>query len=65
MRSAVDLAQHYFVKNNITALRRTRKSDNNRIARATGAIIVNRVDEIKESDIGTCGLYKVEKIGDE
>jgi len=60
-----DLAQHYFVKNNITALRRARKSDNNRIARAVGATIVNRVDEIKESDIGTCGLYKVEKIGDE
>jgi len=60
-----DLAQHYFVKNNITALRRTRKTDNNRTARATGATIVNRIDEIKETDLGTCGLYHVEKIGDE
>ncbi|KAI1438669.1 T-complex protein 1 [Xylaria sp. CBS 124048] len=61
-----DLAQHYFVKANITALRRVRKTDNNRIARATGATIVNRVDDLQESDIGTkCGLFEIEKIGDE
>jgi T-complex protein 1 subunit gamma len=60
------LAQHYLLKANITAMRRVRKMDNNRIARATGATIVNRVDDLKESDIGTgCGLFKVEKIGDE
>jgi T-complex protein 1 subunit gamma len=61
-----DLAQHYFVKNDITALRRVRKTDNNRIARCTGATIVNRPDEIQESDVGThCGLFEIEKIGDE
>lgn len=54
------------MKANITALRRVRKTDNNRIARATGATIVNRVDDIQESDIGTrCGLFEIEKIGDE
>ncbi|EZF33549.1 T-complex protein 1 subunit gamma [Trichophyton interdigitale MR816] len=61
-----DLAQHFLVKQNITALRRVRKMDNNRIARATGATIVNRVDDLQESDIGTqCGLFEIEKIGDE
>ena len=61
-----DLAQHFLVKNNVTALRRVRKTDNNRIARATGATIVNRVDDIQESDVGThCGLFQIEKIGDE
>ncbi|KAI3638584.1 hypothetical protein MIR68_003082 [Amoeboaphelidium protococcarum] len=61
-----DLAQHYLVKANITAIRRVRKTDNNRIARAVGATIVNRVDDLKESDVGTqCGLFKIEKIGDE
>lgn len=31
-----------------------------------GATIVNRPDEIQESDIGTgCGLFEVRKIGDE
>ncbi|KAI9737525.1 MAG: T-complex protein 1 subunit gamma [Cirrosporium novae-zelandiae] len=61
-----DLAQHFFVKQNVTALRRVRKTDNNRIARATGATIVNRVDDLQESDVGTkCGLFEIEKIGDE
>mmetsp|Transcript_5406 Transcript_5406/g.11849 ORF Transcript_5406/g.11849 Transcript_5406/m.11849 type:complete len:559 (+) Transcript_5406:163-1839(+) len=61
-----DLAQHYFAKANITAFRRLRKTDNNRVARATGATIVSRTDEIRESDIGTgCGLFEMRKIGEE
>lgn len=61
-----DLAQHFLLKGGVTALRRVKKSDNNRIARATGATIVNRVDDLKESDVGTkCGEFKVELIGDE
>lgn len=61
-----DLAQHYFVKANVTALRRVRKTDNNRIARAVGATIVNRVEDLQESDVGTrCGLFEITKIGDE
>ncbi|XP_067121372.1 T-complex protein 1 subunit gamma [Centruroides vittatus] len=61
-----DLAQHYFIKANISAIRRVRKSDNNRIARACGATIVNRTDELKEDDIGTnAGLFEIKKIGDE
>lgn len=61
-----DLAQHYFVKANVTALRRVRKTDNNRIGRAVGATVVNRVDDLQESDVGTgCGLFEIEKIGDE
>merc|ERR1719471_505871 len=61
-----DLAQHFFNKAGITAIRRLRKSDNLRVARACGATIVNRTDEISESDIGTgCGLFEIKKIGDE
>ncbi|ETI25301.1 T-complex protein 1 subunit gamma [Cladophialophora carrionii CBS 160.54] len=61
-----DLAQHYLQKANVTALRRVRKTDNNRIARAVGATIVNRVDDLVDSDVGTgCGLFEIEKIGDE
>ena len=61
-----DLAQHYLLKANISAIRRVRKTDNNRIARATGATIVTRADEIQESDVGTrCGLFEIRKIGDE
>ncbi|XJO74510.1 hypothetical protein BDV3_005319 [Batrachochytrium dendrobatidis] len=61
-----DIAQHYFLKAGITALRRVKKTDNNRVARATGATIVNRAEELRESDVGThCGLFEVRKIGDE
>ncbi|KAH9462480.1 hypothetical protein MJO28_002750 [Puccinia striiformis f. sp. tritici] len=61
-----DLAQHYFLKANISAIRRVRKSDNNRIARATGATIVNRVEDLRDNDVGTqCGLFYIEKIADD
>merc|ERR1719500_1078190 len=61
-----DLAQHFLVKAGITAIRRLRKSDNLRVARACGATIVNRTDEITDADIGTgCGLFEVRKMGDE
>ncbi|KAF2737406.1 T-complex protein 1 subunit gamma [Polyplosphaeria fusca] len=61
-----DLAQHYLVKANITAIRRVRKTDNNRVARATGATIINSVLSATASDIGThCGLFEISKIGDE
>merc|ERR550534_409585 len=61
-----DLAQHFFNKAGITAIRRLRKSDNLRVARACGATIVNRTDEITEDDIGKdCGLFEIRKMGDE
>lgn len=61
-----DLAQHYLIKAGITAIRRVRKTDNLRIARACGATIVNRTEELTEKDVGTgCGLFEVKKIGDE
>jgi T-complex protein 1 subunit gamma len=61
-----DLAQHYLVKAGVSVLRRVRKTDNNRIARASGATIVHRTSEISEKDIGTgAGLFEVQKIGDE
>ncbi|KAJ9643602.1 T-complex protein 1 subunit gamma [Coniosporium apollinis] len=61
-----DLAQHFLLQANITALRRVRKTDNNRIARATGATIVNSVQSLTSADVGTrCGLFEISKIGDE
>jgi len=61
-----DLAQHYLQKANITAFRRLRKTDNNRVARAVGATIISRTDEIQESDIGTkCGLFEMRKLGND
>ncbi|XP_053456377.1 T-complex protein 1 subunit gamma-like [Nycticebus coucang] len=59
-----DLAQHYLMQANITAIRRVRKTDNNRIARACGARIVSRPEELREDDVGTgAGLLEIKKIG--
>merc|ERR1719187_935346 len=61
-----DLAQHFLTKAGISVIRRVRKTDNNRIARCCGATIVNRTDELRAEDVGTqCGLFYVEKIGEE
>ncbi|XP_039107275.1 T-complex protein 1 subunit gamma [Hyaena hyaena] len=61
-----DLAQHYLMRANITAIRRVRKTDNNRIARACGARIVSRPEELREEDVGTgAGVLEIKKIGDE
>merc|ERR1712024_417013 len=61
-----DLAQHFLIKAGISVIRRLRKTDNLRVARATGATIVNRTEEISEADIGLgAGLFEVRKIGDE
>jgi T-complex protein 1 subunit gamma len=61
-----DLAQHFLLKAGISTIRRVRKSDNNRIARACNATIINRTEELQESHIGTgAGTFEVKKIGDE
>jgi len=62
----LDVAAHYLAAAGISAVRRTKKSDNNRISRATGATIVNDTADLKEEDVGTgCGLFEIRKIGDE
>uniref|UniRef100_A0A7S1FDP3 T-complex protein 1 subunit gamma n=1 Tax=Noctiluca scintillans TaxID=2966 RepID=A0A7S1FDP3_NOCSC len=61
-----DLAQHFLMKANISVIRRVRKTDNLRIARVTGAVVVNRPEELTEEMVGKrCGLFSIKKIGDE
>lgn len=62
----LDVAAHYLAAAGISAVRRTKKSDNNRISRATGATIVHDTADLKTEDVGIgCGLFEVRKIGDE
>ena len=65
-KGASDLAAYYLQKANVSVIRRLRKTDNNRVAKATGATIVNRPEELTEDDVGkNCGLFEIKKIGDE
>jgi len=61
-----DLAQHFLSRAGISVLRRLKKTDNDRIAKAVGATICHDPAAIREQDVGTgCGLFYVSKIGDE
>jgi chaperonin GroEL (HSP60 family) len=61
-----DVAQHYLSKANILAARRVKKSDMEKLSRATGAKVVTNVKDLEKSDIGYAGLVEEKKIaGDE
>uniref|UniRef100_A0A7E4VE95 T-complex protein 1 subunit gamma n=1 Tax=Panagrellus redivivus TaxID=6233 RepID=A0A7E4VE95_PANRE len=61
-----DMAQHFLVRAGITALRRLKKTDNNRLARVSGATICHDTKDLTEADVGTnADLYEVVKVGDE
>jgi len=60
-----DLAQHLFSKAGIYACRRVKKSDMDRLARSTGASIVNKISDISSADLGSAGLVELRKVEDE
>jgi len=60
-----DIAQHYLAKAGIYAARRVKKSDMDKLARATGAKVLTSLKEIGDSDLGKAGLVEEKKIGDE
>jgi len=53
-----DLAQYYLTKAGIFAMRRVKKSDMDKLSRATGAKIITSMDEIEESDLGYAGFVE-------
>ncbi|MEM2943530.1 MAG: thermosome subunit beta [Methanomassiliicoccales archaeon] len=57
-----DLAQHFLAKEKIFAVRRVKESDMEKLAKATGANIVNKFTELEPSDLGTADLVEVRKI---
>jgi thermosome len=60
-----DLAQHYLSKAGIYAVRRAKKSDMEKLEKATGATIVNTLDDLGASNLGKAGLVEERKIGDD
>lgn len=58
-----DLVQHYLTKKGIYAVRRVKKSDMDKLARATGGKIVNSLNDL--NDLGSAGIVESKKIGDE
>jgi thermosome len=60
-----DLAQHLLAKEGIIALKRVRKSDMERMAKATGARLVTNINELSPEDLGYAGHVYEKKIFDE
>jgi thermosome len=60
-----DLAQHYLAKDKIYAVRRVKKSDMEKLAKATGANLVTKLDDLKADDLGDAALIEEKKIADD
>jgi len=60
-----DVAQHYLSKAGILAIRRVKKSDVEKLGRATGARIVTSLDDLGVKDLGNAGLIEERKISGE
>ncbi|AAM03540.1 TPA: thermosome subunit [Methanosarcina acetivorans] len=58
-----DLAQHYLAKAGIFAIRRVKKSDMEKLARATGGKLITNLDEITPEDLGFAKLVEEKKVG--
>jgi len=60
-----DLAQHFLAKAGIYTVRRVKKSDMEKLARATGARVATSIHELTKDDLGKAGLVEERKIGDD
>jgi thermosome len=60
-----DLATHFLAKHGIFACRRVKRSDMERIEKATGAKIVSNLDDLGQKDLGKAGIVEEMRVGDE
>ncbi|MFX1398976.1 MAG: thermosome subunit beta [Promethearchaeota archaeon] len=60
-----DKAQNFLASENMITVRRVKKSDMEKLARATKATIVNNIFEISADDLGLAGKVEEKKIGDD
>ncbi len=60
-----DLAQHFLAKAGILAVRRVKKSDMEKLAKATGAKIITRVEDLSPEDLGYAELVEERKVAGE
>jgi len=60
-----DLAQHFLARKQILAARRVKKSDMEKLAKATGGKTITNLDDMSVSDLGHADLVEERKIGDD
>jgi len=60
-----DMAQHYLAKAGVLSARRVKKSDMEKLAKATGGKVVNNLADLKKTDLGACGVVEERKVGND
>jgi len=60
-----DIAAYYLAKYGILAVRRVKKSDMDKLARATGAKIVSSIEELTQNDLGYAEIVEERKVAEE
>ncbi|RWX73983.1 MAG: thermosome subunit [Candidatus Methanosuratincola subterraneus] len=60
-----DIAQHYLAKEGILGLRRVKKSDIEKVAKATGARIITNLDDLTPADLGEAKIVQEKKFGED
>ena len=60
-----DLAQHFLARKGILTVRRIKKSDMEKLAKATGGKIITNLDDVSPTDLGYANLVEERKIGDD
>jgi thermosome len=60
-----EVAQHFLAKKGIMAVRRVKRSDIEKISRATGAKIVSNIDDLTPDDLGFAKLVEERKVGED
>jgi len=60
-----DMAQHFLARKGILAVRRIKKSDMEKLAKATGGKIITNLDDMTPADLGYASLVEERKIGDD
>ncbi|MDI9633217.1 MAG: thermosome subunit alpha [Methanolinea sp.] len=60
-----DIAQHYLAKAGILAVRRVKKSDMEKLVRATGGSMVSSIDAISKDELGYAGTVEERKVSGE
>ena len=60
-----DIVQHFLAKAGVYTVRRAKKSDMEKLAKATGAKIVSNLDDLSKNDLGNAGIVEERKIGDD
>jgi thermosome len=57
-----DMAQHFLTKANVMAVRRVKKSDLEKLSKATGGMIFTNLDDVTEEKLGFAGLVEERKV---